>query len=228
MLRTSSPNLALVSVSARRYLEQILRHRLPPTAISRQDLPDLVHRALELMVHKYAQFDPALGDLPTWLYHCCAQPALKEYLRGLHYRLVPLQTYRSLLLARSQADSLPQTTVLARHVASLSDQTVRQELDRIQHHSQRGQRYLSLRIIPSLPSLPTREEDSYQEDLRLALRQLPTPEQTVLQGIYFRGYSQREIAEQLNISAVRVHQLKNQALKRLRRQLGEDFWQTQS
>lgn len=224
MLRT---DLALVSASARRYLEKILYHRLPRTAISRQDLPDLVHRALELMVQKYTQFDPALGDFSTWLYHCCAQPALKEYLRGLHYQLVPVQTYRSLLLARAQAHTLPQTTVLARHVASLSNQTVRQELDRTQHHSQRGHRHLSLRIMPLIPQR-LQEEASYQEDLRLALGQLPTTEQTVVRGIYFRGYSQRELAQQLNISAVRVHQLKNQALKRLRRHLGEDFWHNQS
>ncbi|WP_287129320.1 sigma-70 family RNA polymerase sigma factor [Candidatus Cyanaurora vandensis] len=219
--------LRVLSVQASHYLRATFHRRLPLTPASQQEIPDLVNRALEQMVQKLPQFDPSRGNFTTWLYHCCVRPVLREHLRQLNYRLVSLEQYLLLLEARTSQSALPRGTRLAEYVAALSPVQAKTELQRVTTHRAQGQRFLSIRYPETLPMpQPTvPETDSFcQARLQTQLAQLPTNERVVVVGIFFWGHSQRQIAQQLKISPVRVHQLKTQALRRLRRRLGEDFW----
>ncbi len=66
------------------------------------------------------------------------------------------------------------------------------------------------------------ERQLQEEQLAQAMEQLPDLERMTLEGIVFGRLSQRELAEQLQLSSTRVGQLQRQAVNRLRQQFAAE------
>lgn len=77
-----------------------------------------------------------------------------------------------------------------------------------------------------LPSPDTTEETVMKklllEKLSEALNALPTEEYDLIHKIFFEGYSERSIAEELGITRQSVNERKKRILRKLRGMVGED------
>ncbi len=223
--------LEAITARAQRWLRTILTRRLPATALSQQDLPDLIHRALELMLQKLADFDAQRGDFQTWLFYFCGQPVLGEYLRGLNYRSVKLGHYHKLL--NTPKSGIPASPV-RELVQGMNAQEIAWEQQRVTQLLEKGRKCINVRYGPQMISLSVLEEggialSSPQEDhdtnerLWKAIKKLPPREYAVVIGVFFEGQAQNQLAAQMQVSTVRIHQLKKRALCRLALILGKDF-----
>jgi len=81
--------------------------------------------------------------------------------------------------------------------------------------------------LDQAPGLVTRSEEGETTgtealDLRHAVGCLPKDERTVIQGRFFLGKTQSEIAEELGISQAQVSRLEKRALQSLRRNLSQE------
>jgi RNA polymerase sigma factor (sigma-70 family) len=221
--RLSRLLLNSISAKASVLLERQFRCRL--AAGCHQDIPDLVNRALEVMVHKLATYDPNKGTFQGWLFSCCMQPVFREHLRSLRYQMVSLPRYIALLEARYHGQPIQRNA----WVQTLSRQEAATELARVLPLLAGGQRFISLRkTLPHLPAEPETQLKlipSHQARLLSELKRLPPREQVVIRQVFFQGLPQTEIAQALNLTPARINQLKKQALQRLQRALGKTFFE---
>lgn len=97
-------------------------------------------------------------------------------------------------------------------------------LDRIRHHQRHGQMQEELQFEETAPrssaegfgQVLSRERSAR---LRRAIERLPTAQRQVLQYSYYRGWTQREVAEEMGVPIGTIKTRTFLAMKKLRREL---------